>query len=87
MELLDHIAVITGAQRIWSVGAQAGASKWMALRREVPGLARVRSPSATNRLAATDRDGFSTEGPIRSTPGQEPGVFRSEAHDDHVIDQ
>jgi hypothetical protein len=38
MELLDHTAVITGAQRIWSVGAEAGASKWMALRREVPGL-------------------------------------------------
>ena len=47
MELLDHTAVITGAQRIWSVGAEAGASKWMALRREVPGLARVRAPSAT----------------------------------------
>jgi hypothetical protein len=38
MELLDHTAVITGAQRIWSVGAEAGASKWMALRRKVPGL-------------------------------------------------
>jgi hypothetical protein len=25
MELLDHTAVITGAQRIWSVGAEAGA--------------------------------------------------------------
>ena len=48
MELLDHTAVITGAQRIWSVVAGAGASKWMALRREVPGLARVRSPSATD---------------------------------------
>lgn len=58
VELLDHTAVITGAQRIWSVGAEAGASKWMALRREVPGLARVRSPSATDRPPATDRDGF-----------------------------
>ena len=55
MELLDHTVVISGAQRIRSVGAEAGASKWMALRREAPGLARVRSPSATDRLAATDR--------------------------------
>ena len=47
MALLGHTVVITGAQRIWSVVAGAGASKWMALRREVPGLARVRSPSAT----------------------------------------
>lgn len=38
MELLDHTAVITGAQRIWSVGAEAGASNWMALRCEEPGL-------------------------------------------------
>jgi hypothetical protein len=57
MELLDHTAVITGAQRIWSVGAEAGASKWMALRREVPGLqgfARLRQPIGRLRQTGTD---------------------------------
>ena len=57
MELLDRTALITGAQRIWSVGAEAGASKWMALRREVPGLARVarrRQPIGWLRQTGTD---------------------------------
>ena len=36
MALLGHTVVITGAQRIWSVGAEAGASKRMALLLEVP---------------------------------------------------
>ena len=57
MELLEHTAVITGAQRIWSVGADAGASKWMALRaryQDLQGFARRRQPIGWLRQTGTD---------------------------------
>ena len=57
MELLDHTAVITGAQRIWGVGAEAGGSKWMALGaryQDLQGFARRRQPIGWLRQTGTD---------------------------------